>query len=62
MIFISDIKKFKKWNIICNDDILKSVNSDSSSEDSMSTNGSSLESSESDASSSEEMDTDEIKI
>lgn len=48
--YISDIKKLKKWNVICNDDILKSVNSDSSSDDNMSTDGSSLESSESDAS------------
>lgn len=55
---ISDIKKLKKWNVICSDDILKSMNSDSSSDDSMSTDESSSESSESDASSDGQMDTD----
>lgn len=49
---ISDIKKLKKWNVIHNDDILNTVNADSSSDDSMSTDGSSSESSEG------EMDTD----
>ncbi|XP_015372908.1 PREDICTED: kelch domain-containing protein 4 [Diuraphis noxia] len=53
-----DIKKLKKWNVICNDDILKTVNSDSS-DDNMSTDDSSSESSESDASSSSgQMETD----
>uniref|UniRef100_A0A2S2PNQ4 Kelch domain-containing protein 4 n=2 Tax=Aphidini TaxID=33387 RepID=A0A2S2PNQ4_SCHGA len=53
-----DIKKLKKWNVICSDDILKTVNSDCSSDDSMSTDDSS-ESDESDSSSSDgQMDTD----
>ncbi|CAI6350287.1 unnamed protein product [Macrosiphum euphorbiae] len=54
-----DIKKLKNWNVICNDDILKTVTSDSSSDESMSTGNSSSESSESDGSSSDgQMDTD----
>lgn len=60
-LYISDIKKFKKWNVINNDDILKSLNSDSSSDDSMTTDESSSESDESDESSdisNELMDTD----
>lgn len=48
--------------MICSDDILKTVNSDCSSDDSMSTDDSS-ESDESDSSSSDgQMDTDWIKI
>lgn len=48
--------------MICNDDILKTVNSDSS-DDNMSTDDSSSESSESDASSSSgQMDTDWFKM
>lgn len=62
MLLISDIKKLKKWNVIHNDDILKTVKVDSSSDDSMSSDESSLESSESSASSEGEMDTDWIKM
>ena len=62
LIWISDVKKLKNWNVICTDDILKTATSDSSSDDSMSTDDSSSESSESDASSSDEqMNTDWIK-
>lgn len=59
MLLISDVKKLKEWNLIYNDDILKTVNSDSSSDETMSTDGSSLELSES-CVSSDEMDTDWI--
>lgn len=63
LIWISDIKKLKKWNVICDDDILKTVTSDSSSDDSMSTDDSSSESDASDASSSDgQMDTDWFKM
>lgn len=55
-LFILDVKKCKKWNVICNDDILKTINSDSSSDDNMSTDDSSSECSESDSSSDEESD------